>query len=183
MAAISTLVGASIAATAVGTGLQVAGAMGAADAQKDIIAGERKAEAARLEAMKWQARRADLEELRKLQRTQAAGIAIANAQGAGEGSGILGGLAQAVGQAYTNRAGIFGALQTGQQLFDINKDISSAKESLASYQSLGSLGQGLGSFGGSIMNAASAFSRLEQGFKNPYTFNGYNSPNRPGSLY
>lgn len=181
MAAVTTslLVGASVLSSAVGFGTQMLGASKAADAQKKITQGEMEAERVRQEAMRFKARRELLEISRRQQVAASLGLTRATAQGAQEGSGYLGGQAQIAAQGGFQSAGIFGALQSGEELFEVNKQIGSAKMDLAGAQSLMQTGQGLSSFGGSLMNAAPAFSRLSQGFKNPW--GGFGSFSTPGT--
>ena len=167
----SIAIAASVAATAVGTGMQMMGAHDAANAQKDIIAGERAAEAQRQKAMELDARRRQLEIVRQSQRARAMALSSANAQGAAFGSGLQGGYGQISGQSGTNLLGVQQNLEIGRNIFGINAGISNAKMNMADAQSFSAMGQGISSLGGAVLKNFGAINSLAQGFgSNPYAY-------------
>lgn len=177
MFATSTLVAAGIAATAAGAVTQTVGAMGAANAQKDITRGEMEAEKVRKQAMEFKAHRELLDITRKQDIASALGLVRATNQGAQQGSGFLGGEMQIASQGNYQRTGIFGALESGEDLFKVNQQIGEAKIDLAGWQGISATGQGLGTLGKGLLDSAPAWGKLSQGFKNPYTFTGYSGVN------
>ena len=176
MAALTTTLLAVTAATAIaGVGMQVYGAQKqqkAAEeqsaAQQGMIEQEKKAEAVRKQAMELDARRKQLEVIRTQDRSRALALANATAQGASGGSGILGGYGQISGQTGVNLLGISQGLQSGQQLFGINDQISQYRMNYASAGSNLAAGQGLSSLGGSLVSSAGTIGNLFGGFGKNY---------------
>lgn len=174
---------------AVGTGVQVMGSMKANEAQKEISALERRAEAERRKSMELQARRQKMEMVRNVQRARAMALTVATSQGAAApGSSALGGaFGQFQGQTGVNMLGVNQNLEIGRNTFDINSLISDQRMALADAGTMSSIGQGLSSLGGSIFGSIPAFGNLAQGF-NPSALLGasgsaYNNPNKTGSFY
>lgn len=146
---------------AVGVGLSAYGAYNQYQGSKDVSAAqqqqirlEQQAEAQRRQAMEIKARRDRLEAIRVGQRARALGLATATSQGAtGAGSsGIQGAFGQISGQTGTNLLGITQPLEIGQNIFDINSQISQAKIAQAQAGTQVSFGQGLSSLGGQLVS-------------------------------
>jgi len=174
MAALTALTVAAIGASAIGGVTSIVGAGMANSANQKILQGEQQIEAQRFKAMKLKADRDQMQALRTQQQAVAMGLTNANAQGANLGSGVQGGAAEIMGQTGQNLLGITQNEQIGTNIFGINQQITGARMDLANAQTVSSIGQGLSSFGGSLMNAAPAFGRLSQGFNNPYS-GGFNA--------
>lgn len=119
----------SIGAQLFGGSKQVSGAKEQAAAQQEQIRLEQQVEAQRRTAMELDARRQQREAIRVAQRAQALGVARATSQGAeGVGSSALGGAAgQNAGMLGTNLTGISQNLGIGENIFDINSQISQQK--------------------------------------------------------
>lgn len=169
--ATTALLAGGLALSGAGVATSYFGNKAAAEAQKDIIAGERRVEEQRMKAMELDARRKRVEQFRNQQRASAMAMMNANNQGAILGSGIQGGLAQISGATGSNVLGIDQNLEIGRNIFDINSQISNSKIAMADAQSTVALGQGLTSFGGSMMSSLGAFGKLSGGF--PQGFPGF----------
>ena len=156
---------------AVGLGLSLFGGMGAshdaeqaAQIQGQIAGLEGNVNEQRRSAMQLDSRRKSLEQIRLAQRTSAQATAAATNQGAQFGSGLQGGLAQIEGQGAFNLAGINQNLEIGQNIFDINSQISGQKMALSKVQTSMATNQGISSLGGGIMQAAPFVQKASQGF-------------------
>lgn len=109
----------------------------------------------RRQAMELNAHRQSMEVLRNAQRARAVGLNNATTSGSQLGSGVQGGYGQISGQSGVNLLGINQNLQMGEQMFDLNAQISQNKiamakagGNLATSQAVGSFGKGLaGSYG------------------------------------
>lgn len=200
MAAISTLLLGVTAATAVasvglsafGTKESVGGAQDAAAASQQITQGELKQDQIRQEAAAMDARRRELQTIRESQKARAMALTSATAQGAGLGSGLQGGYGQIQGDTATNYLGIAQNLEFGQRLYDVNaNEINPAKVALSQAQGRMATGQGMSSFGGSLMNSVGTIGRLAQGFGSPsspyggttQTYGGFVSGLGKGPIY
>lgn len=166
----------SLAIGAAGVGTSVAGAMSAAEANKNIAGLEGKAEEQRKNAMELDARRKSLEQVRVMQRAHYMAQNNANNQGALQGSGVQGGYGQVAGMGYTNLAGIGQNREIGENLFGINSQISGQKMNLADAQSMSAIGSGLTSLGSMGMGALGNFGKLSQGFPTQSVFGGGGYP-------
>jgi hypothetical protein len=179
------------AAAVAGVGLSVAGtltnmsaAAKANAAQKQVIAGEQAAEAQRQKAMELDARRRQLETFRNVQRSRSLALTNATNQGAQQGSGLQGGYGQIAGEGGTNLLGINQGLEVGRDLFSISGQISQAKMRLADAGQQASLGSGLSSLGGSIMNSLGTFSKISSGWGGTtLNYGGINPKGNLGGLY
>lgn len=145
-----------------------------AAAQQQMIQQEQQAEALRRQAMELDARRRQLEVVRQQQRARSMGLAAANAQGAMFGSGLQGGYGQIAGQSGVNMLGIQQNLGLGQQMFDVNAQISQSKIAMAQAQSQASQAAGLTSLGGSIISALPTIGNIAPSFGNFFNSNPVN---------
>lgn len=156
--------------------------------QNNIIGDEQKADTVRQQATALDAHRQSLQALRNGQQAYSLALTTGTSQGAQFGSGLAGGLAQTTADTNTNLLGISQNLQSGNSIFDINKDISAQRIALGkagfiegqhglvnTSGSQSALGTGLTSLGGSVLSAIPTFGKLAQGFGS--------SPNPYGSSY
>lgn len=162
-AGISGLTGNPIGAVAslVGLGASLFGGAGQAGVAKEEAgisaanAGlERDVNDQRRQAMVLTARRQQMENFRNTQRARAQGLNAAVNQGASMGSGLQGGQAQAADMGMTNSVGINQNLGIGENIFNLDNQISGNKIKLASLGGLSATYQGVSSLGGSLSKAA-----------------------------
>lgn len=152
---------------AVGLGMQIFGAFGASSKAHEAaginigIAGDEQQinEQKRMQ-MEMSARRQQMEVMRNAQRARAQGTAAAVNQGANLGSGLQGGLAQINDQGNFNLQGINNNLAIGENIFDINKDISGKKMQLANVQADQATDTALMSLGGSVVSNAGTIGNI-----------------------
>lgn len=156
---------------AVGLGLQLFGAAGAADKAKEAasinkqMAGdEQDINAQKRLQMEMSARRMQMETLRNAQRARAQATAAAVNQGANMGTGLQGGLAQISDDANTNLFGINSNLKIGENIFDINNKISGEKMQLADVQAQQATDQSFMSLGGSLVQNAGTIGNIGKFF-------------------
>lgn len=161
MAALSTiaLIG-GLALGAAGTGIQVASSMASADAQKDEIAAQQRAEATREQGMKLDAMRKQREMIRQgiLARSQA--LTQGSNQGAQFGSGVAGAQAGITEQTGYNTLGVQEQTSLGSDIFSANRDAFSAKSRQAEAGSFGAVGSGLSTLGGALMKNVGTVDRI-----------------------
>lgn len=172
---------------AVGLGLQAFGAFGASSKAHEAaninigIAGdEQKINEQKRLQMEMSGRRQQMEVMRNAQRARAQGTAAAVNQGANLGSGLQGGLAQITDQGDFNLQGINNNLAIGENIFDINKDISGKKMQLANVQADQATDTALMSLGGSMVSNAGTIGNIGKFASSGLS--DYASLMRPGSL-
>ena len=139
----------AIAAMVAGTGLRVAGAIGQNRARRDQ-------EALRMKQMNLEADRQRRQTIRQMIVQQSIATSNAYAQGAGSGSGIKGGIFQLTGDAARGVQGVNQNQELGVDMFAAN-----AREGRAA--TIGMIGSGLSSLGGSILGNMGTFSRVGGG--------------------
>lgn len=175
--------GVGLAAQGAGSYLGYGASKGQAQAQQESAAANAKIaglqqgiEAQKFRAMELDASRRSLESIRAGQRARASGLAAATSQGAGSGSGLQGGYGNISGQMGTSLVGIGQNLEIGRNIFGLNAQISEQKIAIANagaksaqYGSEAALGQGLTSFGGSLMSAAGSAGKLAGNFGGGYS--------------
>lgn len=166
MPALTSLLIAGLAISAVGTATSVVGAQKAASAQKDMAEQQQQQNALRQQAMELDAHRKQIQVMRDAQKARSTALSNATAQGAGLGSGLQGGYGQIGGDAESNSLGINQGVQLGRENFALDSNISSDKMSLASAQGISSWGTGLSGFGSALINTASVASKAGQGIGN-----------------
>lgn len=150
-----------------GLALQAFGAFGASSKAREAaginvgIAGDEQQinEQKRMQ-MEMSARRQQMEVMRNAQRARAQGTAAAVSQGANLGSGLQGGLAQINDQGNFNLQGINNNLAIGENIFDINKDISGKKMQLANVQADQATDTAIMSLGGSVVSNAGTIGNI-----------------------
>lgn len=167
MAAISSAIG------AIGLGAQLFGGFSAsqaagrsADIQGQIAGQEQRVEEQRHRQMLLNSRRQQLEIIRNNQRARALALSAAVNQGATQGSGLAGGLAQVSGQTGENLTANQQNLEIGENIFGINRNISGLRMQLGEARGDMVTGQGFTSLGGSLLRAGPTIGRLTQGFGN-----------------
>lgn len=176
-----------------GLGLSIFGSMkgsevaGQQAAESRAIAGdEQKINAQKKMQMNLEAQRSQLQIFRNSQRARAQALNAATQQGASQGSGLQGGLAQVTDQSLFNSQGINQNQEIGNNIFGINNDISSHKMQLATLGGEAASAAGLASLGGSIMKAGPVIGQFgQQAFGGTGGFNflfGGNAPTGYGSF-
>ncbi len=125
---------------------------------------QQQVEGQRRQAMMLKDRRDQLENLRNVQRARATALTNATSEGAQSGSGLQGGFAQVMGQGSWNSVGMSLNLGIGENIFDLNSQITDQKLLQSQAQQQMSLGQGISSFGSSLMGASPGIGRLTSGF-------------------
>lgn len=152
---------------AVGLGMQIFGAFGAASSasqaagiNRGIAADEQQINAQKQTQMEMSARRQQLEIMRQTQQAGARATAAATSQGAQFGSGIQGGLSQVADQGTFNLQGVSQNLEIGRNIFGINNDVSNKKMQLADVQSTQATDQSLLSLGGSLVSNAGTIGNI-----------------------
>lgn len=198
MAAISSIVLATAAASAAGIGLsaygtatQVSAAKHQAEAQQQIIEQQQRQEALRQRAMELDARRRMVENLRQAQRVRAMSLATTTAQGSiGDSSALGGAYGQASGQYGTNLLGISQNLEIGRGMFASNYAESLGKIAYANAGSQMAFGAGLSSLGNMLVSSAGTIGNIAGGVNfgaSSSAAGGYPrptySPGRIGSFY
>lgn len=153
------------------------------EAQKKQIELEQKVEAQKRQAMELDARRKSLENIRQIQRMRALALTNATSQGAAQGSGLQGGYGQISGQGGWNALGINQNLQIGENIFDINAQISQQKIAMANAGMLQQQGAAFSSAGSSVMGAAGTLGKLTGPYteKSPYSGSTNSGPSAFGS--
>lgn len=177
----------SLGISAIGIGLQAYGAFSAsghakeaAEINRAIAGDEQKINEQKHQQMLLEANRMQLQQFRNIQRLRAQATASAVNQGAQFGTGLQGGLAQVSNEGLFNLNGINQNLQIGQNIFDINNDISAKKMKLADVQGEMATDQAWASLGGAMVKNAGTIGQLGQ---NAYgTANNAFSLFKPGSL-
>jgi cell division protein FtsL len=124
-----------------------------ADISKNIAGYEQQINEKHRQAMELDANRQQMQTVRTAQVARATALQNATTQGAQQGSGLQGGYGGIAGQTGVNQLGISQNLQIGENLFDLNNQISQQKMRMADAKSKAAQGQGLASFGGDIMKA------------------------------
>jgi hypothetical protein len=98
---------------------------------KGIVSEQQSIEATKRQAMEVDARRQQLEIIRGQQRARSLGLTNSTAQGSSKGSGLQGGYGQASGQSGVNLLGVQQALQSGENIFDANANITGYNSQMA----------------------------------------------------
>jgi len=164
------MMGAGLGLQAIGAGISTSAASDINKAQKQQIQLEQQVEQQRKIQMENESRRMKLENLRKVQQAQSMGMVAGSNQGALFGTGFQGGQQQASSQGMWNEQGMNQNLQTGENIFGINSQISQQKILQANAGQQAQLGSAITSFGGSLMGSVNAFGRVASGFGgNPKT--------------
>lgn len=170
-----------------GIALQAFGAFGAADESKHqaelskkVAADESAINDQKRTQMQLESQRMQLQQFRNMQRLRSQATAAAVNQGAQFGSGLQGGLAQISDQTGSNVLGINQNQAIGENIFNINKDISGLKMQMSDSQSAMATDQAWSSLGGAIVKNAGTIGQLGQ---NAYGgLNNAFSLFKPGSL-
>jgi hypothetical protein len=112
------------------------------------------AENQRRQLAKLQHNRNQLQIYRNAQRMRAVSLTNATGQGASQGSGLQGGYGQIAGMTGTNLLAENQNYQIGENIFDINSQITNTRIQGAEYKQDMQFWQGLGNLGGDIFAAA-----------------------------
>lgn len=161
----------SLAFMGVGLGMKIFGSIsGSEDAQKasqvsqDEARQEQSINDAKTQAMEMNGRRQQLDIIRTQQRQRAQAVQTATTQGANQGSGLQGGIAQGFDQTLFNLQGVNNALATGRQINTLNQNISNDKQQMAGIQADQANDAAWSSVGGSLMTAGPTIGNLAKGF-------------------
>lgn len=161
----------SLAFMGVGLGMKIFGSIsGSEDAQKasqvsqDEARQEQSINDAKTQAMEINGRRQQLDIIRTQQRQRAQAVQTATTQGANQGSGLQGGIAQGFDQTLFNLQGVNNALATGRQINTLNQNISNDKQQMAGIQADQATDAAWSSVGGSLMSAGPTIGNLAKGF-------------------
>lgn len=153
----------------VGLGMQVFGGLAASGVAKqeaqvssDEAAQEQNINNTKQAAMRLNAQRTQMENIRNNQRARAQATNSATNQGAQFGSGLQGGLAQVNDQSTFNMLGVNQALQTGAQIGNFNNLISQDKIQMAGLGGQMATDQGIASMGAGISKAAPMIGPMTQ---------------------
>lgn len=138
---------------AIGLGLSAAGAFEQFTGAKKAEKGAERAENARQAAQNLDAQRRKRQIIRDAQLARSQALANATAQGAQEGSGLQGGLAQISGEKNDSILGVNLNQQLGNEVFAANKQQRQG-------QSQANVGQAIQSVGGAIMQNRGAIERV-----------------------
>lgn len=130
-------------------------------------------------AMELRGRREEQGVIRTAQRQRALGLEAATSQGAQYGSGLQGAYGQAAGESGTRLTGVTQNLQVGENIFDLDKQISQSKIQMAQAQTNEATAQGISSLGRSLGFMAGPAGNLGLGKMFP-TFPGGSSFGLPG---
>lgn len=136
---------------AYGMAKQVSSAKAQANASRDAIAAQQKAESARQQQLNLDANRRRREAIRQGVIARSVALANATSQGAQDSSGLAGGYGQISGRTGTNILGVNQNQALGNDIFGFNREVGAAQSRQAYYQGQGALGQGLSSLGGSLL--------------------------------
>lgn len=155
-------------ALALGTGVSLYGSLSAASAQKTMAQNEQNAaqwqENVKRQQMQLDTQRRQRQAVRQTLAARAMALTAGANQGAEFGSGVAGGLGQAMSEGAGIQQGASAANYLGGQLADANKAFVDARtqgmESIASAQAISSLGQG-------IVSLAPTIGRLGTYFTTP----------------
>lgn len=142
-----------MAASAIAPVLTVVGTLTSAFGQFKQAAASERQDNLRRRQMELEANRQRREQIRKATVARAQATASATNQGAGDSSGIQGGLAQITSQANRNIQGINQDEEIGRGIFKTNAQIASA-------QMIQNIGGGISSLGGAVAKAGPTFEKL-----------------------
>lgn len=147
-----------------GTATSMIGASEQGDAQQQMLAIQAKEQQQRQNLFEIEQQRKRVEDLRNAQTATSTARSRAVNQGAQFGSGLLGGMAQVKGESNYNLLGIQQNTQIGENLFDLDQQLTEAKIASAQASTLQQIGGSLTSFGGSVINSMGNIGKLTSGF-------------------
>ena len=104
--------------------------------------------------------RQGIENLRNVQKAQAAGLAAATEGGAQFGSGLAGGRSQEAAQGAWNAESLSQNFQIGNKMFDLDNQIDQQKINKANAESSANKSSGIAGLGGDILKAAPMIAQL-----------------------
>ena len=104
--------------------------------------------------------RQSIENLRNVQKAQAAGLAAATEGGAQFGSGLAGGRSQEAAQGAWNAESLSQNFQIGNKMFDLDNQIDQQKINKANAESSANKAAGTAALGGDILKGAGSIAQL-----------------------
>lgn len=154
----------------VGLGMSIFGGLSAASNAKQqaqvsmgIATDEGQMNAVKQQANTLSTSRAQLENVRNVQRVRAQGMNAAVSEGAQFGSGIQGAQSGATSQGAYNATGIAQQSQFANQMFGITGDIDQKKIQMAQLGGTAATDQGIASLGGALTKSAPMLGSLSKG--------------------
>lgn len=161
MAAISALIaGIGIAASLASTAVGFMGAQKQAKAQKQQMRLQMQQNEERRKQMNLEATRRRRAAIREAQMARSTALATAQSQGAQMSTGLLGGYASITGASASNQKGINQTQEIGNNIFDLENQITSAKMKEVSAGTLGYAAQGISSVGNMLTSNAGTIARI-----------------------
>lgn len=154
------MMGAGLLMSAVGTGGSMFGASKSAQLSQQQAAYEQQIQQQKHQQMVLETQRSQMENIRNSQLARSMALNSATGQGAQFGTGLQGGYGQISGQAGTNRVNLQQNEEIGQNIFDLNSQISGVKYQQADNQASQAMWSGVSSFGGQLMAGATKFGQL-----------------------
>jgi len=149
-----------LALTAIGTGLQFKAAQDSAEAQKEQIRAQQRAEQTRKQGLEIESNRKRREFIRNSIIARSQALSNATARGAAESSALPGAFGQITGQTAFNVAGANIQEGLGEELFAANQQGLGGKMQEAQAGALGATGQGISSLGGALGRNIGPVNRL-----------------------
>lgn len=127
--------------------------------QQKIFGLEQQAESQRKQMMELNARRSSMETVRNAQRARSLALSNSTSQGAQFGSGLQGGYGQISGQSGTGLLGISQQRQAGENLFDINAQITQQRQQYSALGSQQATGGAISQLGGTVGGLSRSFGK------------------------
>lgn len=161
MAALSTIIaGIGVAASVAGTVGGFYASQQQASAQKKALAAQAEAERQRQIAMNLDAQRKKREIARQAQAARAQALAVTNAQGASQGSGLEGAYGAISGQTGVNALGVSQNQEIGNNIFAANRAVGAAQMDAADAQGMGAMFSGISSLGGALVKNSGTIGKI-----------------------
>ena len=161
----------SLAISAVGLGMSIFGGMSQsktageeAKVSQDEARQEQGINNQKQMQMELEGRRAQMENIRNIQRARAMGINSATNQGAQFGSGLQGGLADITDQGLFNMQGVEQGLAIGRNINAYNQNITQDKIQMASLKGQEATNAAWSSVGGALIKAGPIVGAFAKGF-------------------
>lgn len=171
MAALTTVIAAvGVAAGLAGTAVSYMGMQDQAKAQEKMQAEQKKQEALRQQQMNLEAMRKKREIIRQAQVARATSLTTATNQGGAESSGFAGALGTISGQAGRGTLATSQNQELGNEMFASNARMAGFMGAYQAGGTMASMGSGISSLGGALVNNAGTISQVGQYFGAPSRF-------------
>lgn len=158
-------IGAAAGGLGVGLGLaggitSMIGSSEANSAQQAMINTQMQENSVREAAAAVQARNQSIQNMRSAQMASAQKLAAGVAGGSGQSSGLSGARASVAGQAEFNQSNISLNMQSAQQMFSLDNQLSQEKMQYANAEQLTQMGSGMSGMGGGIIGSLNPIKSL-----------------------